>query len=108
MGFERVFCVFQPHTYSRTSRLFDDFADALSKMRQGEIVLAPIYSAREVNTYGVSAERLSDAIVQNGAACRFIAQIQDIAAYLNEHGGEKDMFLIMGAGDIPKVVSYLQ
>lgn len=108
MGYDRIFCVFQPHTYSRTSRLFHAFTDALSNMQQGEIVLAPIYSAREVNTYGVSAERLSDAIVQKGVPCRFIAQFQDIAAYLNEHGSEKDMFLIMGAGDIPKVIPYLQ
>lgn len=107
MGFRRIFCVFQPHTYSRTSRLFDDFAAALSGIIKGEIILAPIYSAREVNTYGVSAERLSDAIVKNGARCRFIAQFEDIADYLNAHGGAEDMFLIMGAGDVIKVIPHL-
>lgn len=71
-------------------------------------MLAPIYSAREVNTYGVSSERLSDAIVKAGTACRCISQFEDIAAYLNGHGDKEDMFLIMGAGDITKVISCLQ
>lgn len=108
MGYRRIFCVFQPHTYSRTSRLFKGFVKALSGIEKGEIVLAPIYSAREVNTYGVSSERLSDAIVEAGTACRCISQFEDIAAYLNGHGDKEDMFLIMGAGDITKVISCLQ
>ena len=51
MDYERVFCVFQPHTYSRTAELFDDFASSLAKGGAYEVILAPIYSARETNIY---------------------------------------------------------
>lgn len=108
MGYRRIYCVFQPHTYSRTSRLFDGFVKALSGIKDGEVVLAPIYSARETDTLGVSSQRLADAIAKNGAVCRCIDPFADIAAYLNSHGKKEDMFLIMGAGDITKVIPLLQ
>lgn len=107
MDYERVFCVFQPHTYSRTSELFEDFASSLSSGGAFEVILAPIYSARETNTYGVSSEALSDRIDALGANARFIAQFEDIASYLNENTTDKDMIIIMGAGDITKVIPHL-
>ena len=107
MDYEKVFCVFQPHTYSRTAELFDDFAASLAGGGATEIILAPIYSARETNTYGVASEDLSDKISSLGQKCRFIAQFSDIADYLNSVAGKKDMIIIMGAGDITKVIPYL-
>ncbi|MBQ4066061.1 MAG: UDP-N-acetylmuramate--L-alanine ligase [Clostridia bacterium] len=107
MEYDRVFCVFQPHTYSRTSELFEDFASALAADGAYEIIIAPIYSARETNTYGVSGEALSDRIDALGANARFIAQFSDIADYLNENATKNDMIIIMGAGDITKVIPYL-
>lgn len=107
MDYDRVFCVFQPHTYSRTAELFEDFASALAADGTSEIILAPIYSARETNTYGISSEALSDRIDALGANARFIAQFEDIADYLNENTTEGDMILIMGAGDITKVIPHL-
>ncbi len=107
MDYERVFCVFQPHTYSRTAELFDDFAESLANGGAHEMILAPIYSARETNIYGTSSEALSDKIDSLGANARFIAQFTDIADYLNENATENDMIIIMGAGDITKVIPYL-
>ncbi len=106
MGYDRVFCVFQPHTYSRTSELFDDFAASLS-LGADEIILAPIYSARETNIYGVSSESLCDKIKSSGKSCSFIAQFEDIAAYLNENTQKGDMIIVMGAGDITRVLPHL-
>lgn len=106
MGYDKVYCVFQPHTYSRTSELFDDFAKSLSG-HADEIILAPIYSARETNTYGVSSEALADAVRGNSQSCRFIGQFEDIAEYLEKTATEKDMIIIMGAGDITKVINHL-
>ena len=107
MGFDRIFCVFQPHTYSRTARLFDGFASALAGIERGEVVLSPIYSARETNSYGVREEDLCAAVRKNGGACCLIPDTRDIAAYLNTHAGTEDLILIMGAGDIPNVIRYL-
>lgn len=106
MNYERVFCVFQPHTYSRTSELFDDFAEALSGHAY-EVILAPIYSARETNTYGVSSEALADAVKKNSQKCRFIGQFEDIAEYLEKTATANDMIIVMGAGDITKVINHL-
>jgi len=106
MGYDRVFCVFQPHTYSRTAELFDDFASSLSK-GVDEMIIAPIYSARETNVYGISSEALCDSIKEKGTACTFISQFSDIAAYLNEKTKRGDMIIIMGAGDITKVIPHL-
>ncbi len=108
MNFNRVYCVFQPHTYSRTAELFDDFADALAHKGIHEIILAPIYSARETNTYNVASEDLCNAINDRGVKSRFIGQFEDIADYLNKNGAHGDMLLIMGAGDITKTIAHLQ
>ncbi len=108
MNWNHVYCVFQPHTYSRTAELFEGFADALSCDGIDEIILAPIYSARETNTYNIASEDLADAIIKRGKKCRFIGQFADIADYLNSVSGEGDMLLVMGAGDITKVITYLK
>ncbi|MBR4933939.1 MAG: UDP-N-acetylmuramate--L-alanine ligase, partial [Clostridia bacterium] len=107
MGYGRVFCVFQSHTYSRTAELFDDFANSLSGGKIHEVIIAPIFSAREVNTYGVTGEALSEKISSLGQSSRFIESFEDIAKYLNEVTSENDMIIIMGAGDIIKVIPYL-
>ncbi len=107
MGYERVFCVFQSHTYSRTAELFDDFAASLSGGDAYEIIIAPIFSARETNTYNIHGEDLQKKIATLGQNSCFIETFEDIAKYLNECTTEKDMIIIMGAGDIIKVIPYL-
>lgn len=108
MEFDKVVAVFQPHTYSRTSELFDDFVRVLSENGADEIVVAPIYSARETNTYGVSAEALCDSVNKNGKKCRFIGQFSDIAEYVNSVTQNGDAVMVMGAGDITKVIPFLK
>lgn len=108
MGFNHVYAVFQPHTYSRTGELFDDFARVLSESGVDGIVVAPIYSARETNTYGVSAEALCDRVSKNGKKCRFIGQFSDIADYMNSVAETGDAIIVMGAGDITKVIPPLK
>ena len=108
MEFDRVFAVFQPHTYSRTSELFDDFSRVLAENGADEVIVAPIYSARETNTYGVAAEDLCDSVAKSGKKCRFIAQFSDIAEYLNSVSKTGDAVIVMGAGDITKVIPFLK
>lgn len=100
---KKLFCVFQPHTYSRTKVFFDDFADALSLSDQ--VVLADIYAARENDDLGVSSKLLAEAINKNAGeekACYFNT-FDKIEAYLLKTCEPGDLIITMGAGDIHKV-----
>lgn len=107
MGYDRVFCVFQSHTYSRTAELFDDFVSSLAGGNIHEVIIAPIFSARETNTYNIHGEDLQKKIATLGQNSCFIETFEDIAKYLNENTSDGDMIIIMGAGDIIKVIPFL-
>jgi UDP-N-acetylmuramate--alanine ligase len=100
-GAKRVVCVFQPHTYSRTKALMDDFADALSLA--DVIVLAKIYPAREKDNLGISSQDLADRIAAMGKEVVYIDSFDEIEDYLLGHSQSGDLILTMGAGDIVKV-----
>lgn len=97
MDFSRIICAFQPHTYTRTRALFDEFVEALGMCDQ--VVLAPIYAAREKNTVGISSADLAAKI--EGAVC--LQTFAEIAAYLRTIARDGDLILTMGAGDIDRV-----
>ena len=90
----RLLVVFQPHTYSRTAGLMDDFAAALSLADR--VVLAPIFAAREKNTYGVSSKTLAEKI--NGAVA--LAGFPEIADWMEANARQGDIVITMGAGTI--------
>ena len=94
MGYKRVILAFQPHTYTRTKALFDDFVRELSKA--DVVVLAEIYAARERNTIGISSKDLAEKIP--GAV--YCATLRQVAACLEEMAQPRDLILTMGAGDI--------
>ena len=102
MGYSRVFCVFQPHTYSRTNTLFDGFVDALATA--DEAVLADIYAAREMETFGVSSEKLAAAI---GPKAVYLPDYPSMADYLSHRLTDRDALIVMGAGDIYHIFPYL-
>jgi len=106
MDHQRILCVFQPHTYSRTSELFGDFAAALAHPQVHEVLLADIYSARETDTRGVSSALLADAVRTRGGNCRALSR-EEILAHLLREADEGDLILIMGAGDIGTICSSL-
>jgi len=103
LGYGKTVCVFQPHTYSRTAELLDGFAEALGKSGLDEIILAEIYAARELNTYGISSEKLAEAVRAYGMNCRAINSFEGIAEYIREAIGEDDAVFIVGAGDVNKI-----
>lgn len=97
LGYERVICVFQPHTYSRTKALFPAFVEAL---RLCDIaVLADIYAAREQNTFGISSRDIADAL----PGARYFPSFEEIEAYLRDTLRPGDLVLTMGAGDVYKI-----
>ncbi|MBQ7922944.1 MAG: UDP-N-acetylmuramate--L-alanine ligase [Clostridia bacterium] len=100
MEYNKMLVVFQPHTFSRTHELFADFVKALSEAPLNELVLCPIYPARETNIYGVSSEMLCEAIRKTGKQCRVIDTFAAAAEYCSANTTAGDMILVMGAGDI--------
>ncbi len=97
----KLWCVFQPHTYSRTKALLDDFARALSKA--DAVVLADIYAARETDTLDVSSLDLRDRIQALGTECYYFPDFTSIEEFLSKKCIRQDMLITMGAGDIVKV-----
>ncbi len=98
---KRVVCVFQPHTYSRTVSLLDDFAKALQLADQ--VILCPIYAAREVNTYGISSQDLADRI----PGAQVANDLRHAALLLSDTVQPGDLIFTMGAGDVFKVAHLL-
>ena len=94
MGYKRVVVAFQPHTYTRTNALFDDFVRELQKPDQ--VVLAEIYAARERNTTGISSMDLVKQI-PGAVYCETLPQVTE---YLRQNACEGDLILTVGAGDI--------
>ena len=90
----RLVLAFQPHTYSRTSALFDDFVRELSEA--DVLVLAEIYAARERNTIGISSADVAEKIP--GAV--FCETLPEVTQFLRANVREGDVVITMGAGDI--------
>lgn len=93
---KRLLVAFQPHTYSRTYALFDQF---VSELRRADVaVLAEIYAAREQNTIGISSADLA-AKIPGSVYCE---TLPSVTAWLRENAREGDLILTVGAGDIFK------
>jgi len=100
---KRLVCAFQSHTYSRTKALFDDFVAALTLA--DEVLLAPIYAAREANDPEVSSERLAAAIGKKATAYE---STESLVAALSEKLEVGDLLVIMGAGDIDRACEMIE
>lgn len=96
MGYRRVIVAFQPHTYTRTKALFDDFVRELKRVDLA--VLAEIYAAREQNTIGISSRDLARQIPN----AVYFETLPEVAAHLRSIASEGDIILTVGAGDIYK------
>jgi len=96
-----LWCVFQPHTYTRTKAFLQDFADALSLA--DKIILADIYAAREKNTIGITSLDLKKRIDALGKECYYFPTFDEIENFLLENCSQSDLLITMGAGDIVKV-----
>ncbi len=101
LGYKKVICAFQPHTYSRTAALFDGFAEAFSGA--DEVIFTDIYAAREKNTYGVSSKTLADA-TENGV---YISDFADVERYLRERAEAGTLIITLGAGRLNEVARAL-
>ncbi len=94
LGYDRVVCAFQPHTYTRTKSLFGDFVTALKLADLA--VLTDIYAARETDTLGVSSRQLSQAV----PGSLYCPSLDDLTAQLRALARPGDLILLVGAGSI--------
>jgi UDP-N-acetylmuramate--alanine ligase len=101
MGFSRVWAVFQPHTYSRTYLLLDEFAKALSIA--DKVVLSEILAVREKNVYNIYAKDLAEKI----PGCVWFPGFEEIAGYMVENAADGDLILTLGGGDIYKCANLI-
>ena len=102
---KKLWVAFQPHTYSRTLALMDDFAGALSQA--DEIILADIYAAREKNTVGVTSDDLRKLMLSQNTNVYYIPDFSSIEKFILSHLQEGDLLITMGAGDIVEVGEHL-
>lgn len=96
MGYKRNIIAFQPHTYTRTKALFEDFIQELQQF--DHVVLAEIYAAREQNTIGISSKDLAERIPRSV----FYETLPEVSDYLRRIVQPGDLVITVGAGDIFK------
>ncbi len=99
---DRVVCIFQPHTYTRTKAFLDDFADALSM--SDVVILADIYAARETDTLGISSKTLADKIAALGHKdVHYCGSFEEIETYVLKNCRKGDLLITMGAGNVTNI-----
>lgn len=103
LGFERVLCAYQPHTYSRTAGLLREFSQAFGNA--DVVYFADIYAAREQNVYGVTSQTLAAQVGGNAVYC---GSFEALAETLKKDARDGDLVIVMGAGDIFKVFDLLE
>ncbi len=99
--YHKSWVIFQPHTYSRTKNLLDDFANAL--LNFDNIIILDIYAARETNTYNISSKDLVDKLHSLGKDALYIPDFDECANYVKSHVEENDIVLTLGAGTVTNI-----
>jgi UDP-N-acetylmuramate--alanine ligase len=99
--YNELWCVFQPHTYTRTYALLDQFAEALKVC--DHVIIADIYAAREKDTGLVSAKDLADKIAAYGTDAFYLPSFMDIENYLLKNCKKNDLLITMGAGNVDSI-----
>ncbi|MCR5747503.1 MAG: UDP-N-acetylmuramate--L-alanine ligase [Lachnospiraceae bacterium] len=96
-----MWVVFQPHTYTRTKALMDEFAEALSMAEH--VIITDIYPARETDNLGISGKTLADRISEKGTECYYIGGFDEVKKFIKKTLVDNDLLITMGAGDVVKI-----
>ena len=99
--YNQSWVIFQPHTYSRTKNLLDDFANAL--MDFDNVILLDIYAAREINTYNISSKDLVSKLQSLGKEALYIPNFDECVDYVKTHVAKNDIVLTLGAGTVTNI-----
>ena len=99
--YNKSWIVFQPHTYSRTVELLDEFAKSL--LNFDNIIVIDIYAAREKNKYGISSKDLVEKIKSMGKDAKYMPNFEECVKFLKENVNEDDVVLTQGAGTVTEI-----
>ena len=97
----KIWCIFQPHTYTRTKALLNEFSEAFYDA--DNVIITDIYAAREKDTGEISSKDLVDKITTTSNNAIYIKDFENILAYLKENAQENDLIFTIGAGNIYKI-----
>ncbi len=96
-----IWCVFQPHTYTRTKAFLPEFAEALSLA--DHVVLTDIYAAREVDPGDISSRNILELLKEKGTDAYYFSSFSEIESFLLEKCTNGDLLITMGAGDVVSI-----
>ena len=94
----KIWCVFQPHTYTRTKALLNDFSNSFSNA--DKIIITDIYAAREKDTNEIHSQDLVNKLLQNGVDALYLKTFEEITSYLCDNLQGPDMLITAGAGNV--------
>ncbi|MDO4293168.1 MAG: UDP-N-acetylmuramate--L-alanine ligase [Eubacteriales bacterium] len=96
-----LWCVFQPHTYSRTKAFLPEFGHALALA--DKVILADIYAARETDTLGISSADIQRLVEKEGKECFYFHSFEEIEQFILKNCINGDLLITMGAGDVVNI-----
>ncbi len=99
--FNESWVVFQPHTYSRTKNLLEEFATSL--LNFDHIIILDIYAAREKNTHNVTSKDLVNQLLNIGKNANYIPDFKDCVSFLKNQVQENDIVITLGAGTVTEI-----
>ncbi len=100
-----LWCIFQPHTYTRTKAFFHEFAEALS--HTDHLVLADIFAARETDNLGISSKDLAEEVRKLGTDTHYFPSFSEIEDFVKAHCAPGDLLITMGAGNVVDIGEHL-
>jgi len=98
---QKIWCIFQPHTYTRTQKLLYEFANSF--LDADEVIITDIYAAREKDTGIVHSKDLAKAVTDGGRPCRYLSSFDDAVEFIKKNARPGDIVLTIGAGDVYEV-----
>lgn len=105
MKYNKNYAIFQAHTYSRTHEHLEEFIKVLSKFEN--VIIAPIFAAREINTFNISEKDLVEGIKKINNNVIYLDSFEKIEKHLREVVQEGDLVITIGAGPINEVAKNL-
>lgn len=94
----RILCAFQPHTYTRTKSLLNEFAHSFYDA--DKVLVTDIYAAREKDTSAIHSRDLVNELLNNGVDAEYLGTFENISNYIKDNASNGDIIVTMGAGDI--------
>ncbi len=97
----KLWCIFQPHTYTRTKLLLEEFSNSFADA--DNVIISDIYAAREKDSGMIHSKDLVNMILENGGCAIYMQSFEDIASHVALNAASGDMVITMGAGDVYKI-----